>query len=260
MLATLVQRRILVCPVFHSATRFLKFYLMLAVLAAEPGDRQALSRGGEKHHHAHLWQNDLRVSLNSASECVGPCTSPKPEPAIGNNADGDVDGENEEEAINDGSEAVSAVDNGGEQLKVIPWPGEGPSEAETHENTTSTVDLDLTDAEVIEDHKGESLSSMGSEDRMGPEFAILFLFVMLLIGCFTRLALEYINSIYSIRIPYSVMLMIIGVLIGAMTWQVILQTDGKVILRKFAMIKLRCLKKILKRTCLHSPPNNSPSL
>ena len=233
---------------------------MLAVLAAEPGHRQALSGRGEKPHHMHLRQNDLPVSLNSTSECVGPCTSPKPEPAIGNNVGGDGDGENEEEAIDDGSEEFSTVDNGGEQLTGIPWPGEGPSEVETHENTTSTVDLDLTDSEVIEDLKGESLSSLGGEDRTGPEFAILFLFVMLLIGCFTRLALEYINSTYSIRIPYSVMLMIIGVLIGAMTWQVILHTDGKVNLRKLPVIELRCLKKILKRTCLHSPPSNSPSL
>jgi len=148
---------------------------MLAVLAAESGHKQLPSRDGGKPHYVHLRQNDSTMSLNSANECVGPCST---KPAIGDDAGGDDDPESEEEKADD-----------------------------------------------------------GGEDRTGPEFAILFLFVMLFIGCSTRLALEYINSTYGIRIPYSVMLMIIGVLIGAMTWEVNLKTDGKVRLPKFAVGK-----------------------
>lgn len=169
---------------------------MLAVLAAESGHKQVLSRGGENRHFVYLRQNDSTMSLNSANECVGPCTSTKP--AIGDDAGGDGDPEIEKEEADDG---------------------------------------DL--------------------DRTGPEFAILFLFVMLFIGCSTRLALEYINSTYGIRIPYSVMLVIIGVLIGAMTWKVSLVADGKVRLRKFAVGKYTTETEILKRRYLHSPPNNS---
>lgn len=86
---------------------------------------------------------------------------------------------------------------------------------------------DLTEEEVIEDIRGEDISALGDDDRNTPQMAMLFLFIMLFIGCVTRLGLEYIQESFNVRIPSSAMLLMIGVAIGSITWQEILASDGE---------------------------------
>jgi len=196
---------------------------MFGAAGAEHGHARAQNGGGGRTYLEYLRQEEGALSAGGAAslnstqiaECVCPGLTQDERPVKGTpppNPD-DTDG--------DDAGADSGAAGGEQQLIVLPSAGAGPPIMEY--NATG----DLTDDEVREDIKGDSLSSLGDEGRQGPEIAILFLFVTLALGCFTRLALEYLSSTYGIRIPTSVMLMIIGFLIGFMTWEVILDTDGK---------------------------------
>ena len=54
------------------------------------------------------------------------------------------------------------------------------------------------------------------EEEAGPEIAMLFLLISLLLGCSTRFVLDKIKSRWGFRIPYSVVLLIIRGIWGAL--------------------------------------------
>jgi len=57
----------------------------------------------------------------------------------------------------------------------------------------------------------------------GPEIAMLFLFICLLMGCAARFVLDIIKSRWGFRIPYSVVLLTVGGLWGALAYNNIQQ-------------------------------------
>ena len=65
------------------------------------------------------------------------------------------------------------------------------------------------------------------EDKAGPEVAMLFLFISLLLGCATRFVLAKIKSRWGFRIPYSVVLLTVGGIWGALGYNNILQAGGE---------------------------------
>jgi len=65
------------------------------------------------------------------------------------------------------------------------------------------------------------------EEEAGPEIAMLFLLISLLLGCSTRFVLDKIKSRWGFRIPYSVVLLTIGGIWGALGYNNILQAGGK---------------------------------
>ena len=71
-----------------------------------------------------------------------------------------------------------------------------------------------------------SLLEEGGHSK-GPEMAILFLLVTLVIGCFVRLSLEKVNARWGVGIPSTVMLLVVGVVIGLITWDIIITDDGE---------------------------------
>jgi NhaP-type Na+/H+ or K+/H+ antiporter len=72
-----------------------------------------------------------------------------------------------------------------------------------------------------------NISALSHTAQEGTEFFMLFFLVMLLIGCIARLGLEYINNALGIKIPSSVMLLTIGMLIGFLTWEGIVTSEGE---------------------------------
>jgi len=65
------------------------------------------------------------------------------------------------------------------------------------------------------------------EEGAGPEIAMLFLFISLLLGCATRFVLAKIKSRWGFRIPYSVVLLTVGGIWGALGYNNILQAGGE---------------------------------
>jgi len=49
-------------------------------------------------------------------------------------------------------------------------------------------------------------------------YPILFLFITLLIGCFTKLVLQHVKERHRIGIPYSVVLLVLGMVLGGLSW------------------------------------------
>ena len=78
-------------------------------------------------------------------------------------------------------------------------------------------------------HDGASIAEEFAEEESnahGPEIAMLFLFISLLMGCLTRFGLEIIKSRWGLRIPYSVILLTVGGMWGALAWNRIVQSEG----------------------------------
>jgi len=61
----------------------------------------------------------------------------------------------------------------------------------------------------------------------GPQTVMLFLFVCLLIGCACRFLLEMGKNKLHVRVPYSVVLLILGGVLGAAAWKNVQDSDGE---------------------------------
>ncbi|EKX31111.1 hypothetical protein GUITHDRAFT_91269 [Guillardia theta CCMP2712] len=77
----------------------------------------------------------------------------------------------------------------------------------------------MTELEVPEEQKQHELH--------GPEIVLLFLFICLLIGCACRFILEVIHRKLKIRVPYSVVLLVLGGSWGALAWKNLQDNDGE---------------------------------
>ena len=102
-------------------------------------------------------------------------------------------------------------------------------QAQDAQEEDETIFGDSLSTEEEDAIRGEEISILSddSDGRGRPEMAILFLFFMLMIGCLARLALEKVQRSFGLEIPSSGMLLIIGMLIGAGTYQEILRTNGE---------------------------------
>ena len=102
-------------------------------------------------------------------------------------------------------------------------------QAQDAQEENETIFGDSLSTEEEDAIRGEEISILSddSDGRGRPEMAILFLFFMLMIGCLARLALEKVQRSFGLEIPSSGMLLIIGMLIGAGTYQEILRTNGE---------------------------------
>jgi len=92
---------------------------------------------------------------------------------------------------------------------------------------TSNKTMAELGAETIDLADKETPEELLDEQGPGPEIAMLFLFISLLLGCATRFILAKIKNQWGFRIPYSVVLLTVGGVWGALGWHNILSAGGE---------------------------------